>query len=125
MPSKPTAFARNLRANQTSAEDLVWNAVRGRRFEGFKFRRQMPIGRFTADFCCVAAKLIVEIDGAQHIENADYDDERRRFIEERGFIVVRFTNDDVRGRLDWVMQEIGRALDLARSAGPREALPKL
>jgi very-short-patch-repair endonuclease len=125
MPSKRAAFARNLRADQTSSENLIWNAVRDRRFEGFKFRRQMPIGRFTADFCCITAKLIVEIDGVQHIEHADYDDARRQFIEEQGFIVLRFTDDDVRGRLDWVMQEIGRALDLARGVGPRQSLPKL
>ncbi len=60
------------------------------------------------------AKLIIEVDGAQHAEHADYDDARRQFIEDQGFIVLRFTNEDVRSRLDWVMQEIGRTLDLAR-----------
>jgi very-short-patch-repair endonuclease len=125
MPSKRAVFARKLRADQTSSEDLIWNAVRGRRFDGFKFRRQMPIGRFTADFCCVSAKLIIEVDGAQHAEHADYDDARRQFIEDQGFIVLRFTNEDVRGRLDWVMQEIGRTLDLARGLEARRPFPKL
>lgn len=84
----------------------------------------MPIGPYTTDFCCLAAKLIVEVDGVQHAEAIDRDEERRRFIENQGFIVLRFTNDDVRGRLNWVMQEIGRTLDLACANNARQALQK-
>ncbi len=110
MTSEQRGFARELRRRQTSAEDLLWQQLRGRRLLGRKFRRQVPIGAYVVDFLCFDAKLIVEIDGKQHGWAADYDDRRTAEIEALGFSVIRFTNTEVRERLDDVMIRIKAAL---------------
>jgi adenine-specific DNA-methyltransferase len=93
-PARPrTARARALRANPTDVEHKLWAALRGRQLAGFKFRRQVGIGRYFADFACVAAKLIVELDGSQHIENADYDAKRTADLEACGWRVLRIWNN--------------------------------
>jgi very-short-patch-repair endonuclease len=102
-------FARQLRWRQTSAEELLWQQFRGRRL-GAKFRRQVPLGPFTVDFLCVSAKLVVEVDGTQHAVERDYDERRTREIEAQGLRVIRFTNQQVRERLDDVLSAIGREL---------------
>jgi very-short-patch-repair endonuclease len=90
-------FARELRRNMTQAEQRFWSLVRGKRLEGVKFRRQQTIGPFIVDFICVEAKLIVELDGAQHHdeEQAWYDCQRTRYLNECGYEVMRFKNVDV------------------------------
>jgi very-short-patch-repair endonuclease len=90
-------FARELRRNMTQAEQRFWSLVRGKRLEGVKFRRQQTIGPFIVDFICVEAKLIVELDGAQHHdeEQAWYDCQRTRYLNECGYEVMRFNNVDV------------------------------
>jgi very-short-patch-repair endonuclease len=80
--------ARRLRRDMTMAEKKVWAVVRHRQLEGLHFRRQVPIGPFIADFCCLAAKLIVEVDGGQHADSA-HDDARTRWLEREGFVVLR------------------------------------
>ena len=110
MSTEPRRFARALRHNQTSAEDALWQQPRGRRLAGTKWRRQVTLGPYTADFLCVAAKLIVEVDGAQHAEAFPYDAMRTREIEAQGFTVLRFTNQEVRERLDAVLARIAEAL---------------
>ena len=117
-------FARQLRKADTSAEGELWKALRGRRFEGWKFRRQQPIGKFVADFCCLQAKLTIELDGKQHESQKDYDRERRDVLELFGFQELRFANSDVIERLDWVLTEIGRALDSARAEEMRKVFPR-
>src|SRR5919202_396192 len=97
MTTEPRTFARTLRRQQTSSEELLWQQLRGRRLDGFKFRRQVPIGRYVVDFLCLHAKLIVEVDGRQHGWEADYDAERTRTLEGMGFVVLRVSNEDVRG----------------------------
>jgi len=79
----------------TRAEEDFWALVRGRRFLGYKFRRQVPVDRYVADFVCSDARIIVEIDGRQHVGEADYDALRSEVLRGLGFEVVRFTNDDV------------------------------
>jgi very-short-patch-repair endonuclease len=106
--------ARRLRTRQTSAESLLWQQLRNRRLDGWKFRRQVPIAGHIADSTCEAARLTVEIDGKHHAEQADLDHERRARIEAVGYLELRFTNDEVRSRLDWVIEEIRRALDVTR-----------
>jgi very-short-patch-repair endonuclease len=91
----PRAFARTLRRSKTVAEDAFWALVRGRRFHGHKFRRQVPIDRYVVDFLCMDARIIVEIDGRQHAGEADHDTARTAILQGLGFEVVRFTNDDV------------------------------
>ena len=92
-----TVFARGLRVNMTEAERRFWSIVRGKRIEGFKFRRQQPIGPFVVDFICVDARLIVELDGAhQHDEEqAWYDHKRTAFLNSLGYEVMRFNNVEV------------------------------
>lgn len=93
----------------TDAERQMWHALRDRRFDGWKFRRQVSIGPFVADFLCHAAKLIVEIDGGQHSEESDA--RRTAFLNSEGYRVVRFWNNDVLENPAGVM----RALEVALS----------
>ncbi|MHB8528923.1 MAG: endonuclease domain-containing protein [Caulobacteraceae bacterium] len=102
-PTKPRIVrARALRADQTDAERKLWSALCNRQLEGFKFRRQLPIDRYFADFACVEAKLVVELDGSQHIDQAAYDAERTRVLEACGWRVLRFWNNDVLENVDGV-----------------------
>ncbi|HEX9903839.1 MAG TPA: DUF559 domain-containing protein [Propylenella sp.] len=107
--------ARRLRKAETSAEDLLWRELRNRRLDGWKFRRQVPMAGHIVDFACLSARLTIEVDGKQHADRIDSDLDRRRKIEAAGYIEMRFTNDDVRGRPAWVIEEIRRVLDAART----------
>ena len=102
--------ARALRANQTEAETRLWQSLRDRQLAGAKFRRQTPVGPYIADFVCLAAKLIVELDGGQHAENAEADAVRTAWLEGRGFRVLRFWNNDVLVNTEGVLEEILAAL---------------
>ena len=100
--------ARNLRKGQTQAEKVLWGILRNNQFVNFKFRRQHPIGRFVADFLCFEAKLIIEIDGSVHNlrEQKEYDLLRSNLINQYGFRVLRFKNNDVIFNTDKVLREI-------------------
>jgi very-short-patch-repair endonuclease len=89
------ARERRLRRDQTEAERVLWQHLRDRRLLGCKFRRQHRIGPYFADFACVEAMLVVELDGSQHLAQRRHDDARTRFLEARGFRVRRFWNDEV------------------------------
>ncbi len=90
-------YARELRRNMTQAERRLWSAVRGKRLLGLKFRRQQPIGPLIVDFVFVEAGLIIELDGAQHHDEEQfwYDYRRTKFLETKGYRVMRFNNSDV------------------------------
>jgi len=105
--------ARALREAPTDAESLLWYHLRDRRLGHHKFRRQRPIGPYFADFACLEAKLIVELDGGQHVDAAAYDENRTRFIEAQGFRVLRFWNDEVLTQIDAVRERILQALQAA------------
>ena len=106
-------FARAQRKDMPRAEVLFWQPVRGGRFKGVKFKRQVPIAPFIADFDCASARLIVEIDGPVH----DTDDRRRRdeardaWLTAQGILVLRFSTDLVLSNLGSVMDAIGGAID--------------
>ena len=102
--------ARALRRGQTRAERILWSVLRGRRLAGFKFRRQMPIGPYFADFACVEARLIIELDGGQHAAQVASDAARTRAMEACGYRVVRFWNGAVLRERDGVIDAILRAL---------------
>jgi very-short-patch-repair endonuclease len=89
--------ARELRNNSTKAERWLWNGLGPLRTEGLRFRRQQTIGGYIVDFFCASRKLVVELDGAQHFEPeaAAYDEERTRWLEQRGYTVLRFENAEV------------------------------
>ena len=105
-PADTLARAREMRHQPTSAEQKLWFALRDRRLGGFKFRRQRPIPPFIADFHCVEARLIIEIDGDSHAVQTTYDRERTMKIERDGNLVLRFTNWDVFERFDAVLRVI-------------------
>jgi very-short-patch-repair endonuclease len=109
MATEQRSFARKLRRQQTSFEDQLWQQLRGRRL-GYKFRRQVPLGRYVADFICFDAKLVVELDGRQHEEQRIYDAARTAEIEAQGLVVLRFGNEQVRDELESVLACIRRAL---------------
>ncbi len=112
--SSAATFARGLRQNQTASEATLWYALRSRRFDGYKFRRQHPIAGHVADFACIAAKLVIEIDGETHSTNLEWrrDAERTRSLEAAGYFVMRFNNDDVRRNLAGVRDAIWMHLNL-------------
>jgi very-short-patch-repair endonuclease len=98
--------ARQLRKNPTDAERLLWRKLRFWQVEGFKFRRQQPLGQYIVDFVCLEKRLVVEVDGGQHAENANYDKERDAWLHDQEFVVLRFWNHDVLRRIDEVMNVI-------------------
>jgi very-short-patch-repair endonuclease len=106
--------ARKLRCNQTDAELKLWLHLRNRRLDGLKFRRQVRVVGFVADFLCEEAKLIIEVDGRQHCENSA-DLARARVLEAAGFQVLRFWNNEVLENIDGVREHI---LETARLARP-------
>ena len=101
-----TPKARNLRRASTEAEMLLWRQVRNRGLRGYKFRRQVPIGPYIADFACVSEGLIIELDGSQHHEMTDEDQERTRWMESAGYRVLRVWNNDVLHNMHRVLEAI-------------------
>jgi very-short-patch-repair endonuclease len=99
-----------MRKEPTDSERKLWYAVRAGRLDGWKFRRQVPIGRYIVDFACPAARLIVELDGGQHAEQQDYDAVRTAFLEGQGYRVMRFENSDMLCNPDGVTGQIWAAL---------------
>jgi very-short-patch-repair endonuclease len=104
------ARARALRREMTDAERKVWRMLRLHQVDGQKFRRQVPIGRYIADFICHDARLIIEIDGSQHDAALPDEAERTRFLEREGYRVLRFWNNEVLTNLEGVYDVIAAAL---------------
>jgi len=103
--------AKRLRGNLTDAEHHLWSRLRRRQLDGYRFRRQMPLGSFVADFACPAEKLVVELDGGQHVADAARDRSRDAWLAERGYRVLRFWNNDVMRDTNAVLAENLRALE--------------
>jgi very-short-patch-repair endonuclease len=101
---------RDLRKNPTDAERLLWKHLRKRQLDGFRFRRQHAVGPYICDFACLEAGVIIELDGSQHVEQADYDECRDALLRTHGFRVLRFWNSDVLGRTDPILETIFEAL---------------
>jgi very-short-patch-repair endonuclease len=119
-----TFTARRLRKDETFAEKRLWEQLRNRTLDGFKFVRQAPIGSYIADFLCRDLNLVVEVDGATHSTNAERarDMARTRHLEELGFHVVRFHNDEVINGMDEVLTLLKQALVGAATPSPPPAL---
>ena len=120
--NQSTERARTLRREMTDAERAFWRRVRDRRFGGMKFRRQVPVGSYFADFLCCEKKIMVELDGGQHVERAAYDEHRTQFLESQGYQVVRFWDNDVLKNMDVVLAELAR---LCGMEGPLPPLPRM
>jgi crossover junction endodeoxyribonuclease RuvC len=114
--AKPTPLqterARELRANSTDVERKLWAQLRAKRFEGHKFRRQEPLLGFTVDFVCHEKRLVIELDGGQHNDNPDADTRRAKLLNQAGFNVIRFWNNDITENIDGVVDRIRQALEL-------------
>ena len=107
--SSKVAFARHLRRNMTDVEVRLWNALRGRRFENYKFRRQVPIGKYIVDFVCFEKRVIIELDGSQH-QDSKHDEVRDAWLKSQGFIILRFWNIDINQALDGCLLAVLDAL---------------
>ena len=105
------SFARRLRSCQTDAEIRLWYLLRSRRFLAHKFRRQHPIGPFIVDFVCIEQRLVIEVDGGQHQNQAAADHARDAFLKRNGFLVLRFWNNDVLSNTRGVLETIMESLD--------------
>jgi very-short-patch-repair endonuclease len=102
---KTVRIARRLRVNQTDAETTLWNRIRNRQIDGYKFARQVPILGYICDFVCREKRLVVEVDGGQHNESAA-DAIRDRTLSEEGYRVLRFWNNDVLRNIEGVLTTI-------------------
>jgi very-short-patch-repair endonuclease len=107
-------IARRLRKNLTDAERKLWSQLRYQQLGGYRFRRQHPMRGYVVDFVCLSEKLVIEVDGGQHAEQTDADEERTRTLEKDGFRVLRFWNNEVLQNTDGVVEVIREALGKSR-----------
>jgi imidazole glycerol-phosphate synthase subunit HisF len=117
--------AKRLRKPLTRAETVLWKELRNRQLDGFKFRRQHPAGPYIADFFCMEAMLVVEVDGAVHDspEAQETDEKRTRFFTDNGVKVIRFRNKDVIRKLPAVLKELKKILSSRTSQSPTVPSP--
>ncbi len=110
--TSPKTFTNSyeLRHHMTDAENKLWQVLRSHRLEAIHFRRQHAIGQYVVDFCAPRQKLIIELDGGQHLEQQEYDAERSAYLESKGYRIVRFWNNDVFDNLDGIVSVILEAL---------------
>ena len=117
------AAARRLRTHPTETERLLWRHLRLRQLGGYKFRRQQPVGQYIVDFICLEKRLIVEVDGGQHAEQAESDSQRTRWLEAEGFRVLRFWNTEVLQQIEAVQTRIWAVLS-GEESPPTSILPR-
>jgi very-short-patch-repair endonuclease len=113
-----TGFARDMRKSPTDVETRLWRHLRNKRMEGFKFRRQQPIGTYIVDFVCLEARLVVELDGGQHALDTAYDEDRDEWLKSEGYRVLRFWNNDVLGNMEGVLERIKMSLPSPQPSPP-------
>ena len=107
----PNEKARQLRRSSTDAERRMWSALRDRRLVRYKFRRQHPIGDFIVDFACTEHGLVIEVDGGQHGDNSA-DVRRTVWLENQGWKVIRFWNNDILTNTNGVIETVLRVLEV-------------
>ena len=117
----PTSRARELRANATEAERILWRRLSARKVAGVRFNRQVPIGPFICDFVSRAVGLVIEVDGGQHDRDVGRDAQRTEYLETCGLRVIRFWNHDVTANIEGVVAEIERVLGALPSPNPSRA----
>jgi very-short-patch-repair endonuclease len=104
--------AHEMRRRPTPAERQLWEALKGRQLRGLRFRRQAPLFGYIADFYCPAASLVIEVDGEIHADQKQYDQQRDRNLADRGYSVLRFTNQQVTDELPRVLEVIAGSVPL-------------
>ena len=109
---------RALRNNMSDAEQALWNVLRGRQVSDLKFRRQHPFGDYILDFVCLENKLVIEVDGGQHGQQARYDENRTQELQAAGFCVLRFWNNEVLKEIESVKEKIGLVVQELQSQPP-------
>jgi very-short-patch-repair endonuclease len=114
-----------MRSDMTNAETKLWAILRAKHLDTWKFKRQVPVGPFIADFVCFSARLIIEADGSQHVDSVT-DPQRTAWLESQGFTVLHFWNADILLRPDDIATHIHRVLTdhSPRSAAPSRPLPQ-
>ena len=115
---EPRTFARALRINATPSERILWRQLSARKVLGVRFNRQVLIGPFICDFVARSLNLVIEVDGGQHGWRTDEDAARTRYLEDRGYRVIRFWNSDVLERLEGVVAEIKTVIASLPSPNP-------
>ena len=103
----------------TKAENVLWEALKGKQLDGLKFRAQHPVGPFILDYWCPARKLVVEVDGGVHRDQHDYDETRTKQLESYGYRVIRFNNDQVLADLPSVLEKIREAANSSPPPTPQ------
>ena len=103
--------AKELHRNLSPAEAKLWKHLRAHRMSSVHFRNQHAIGNYIVDFCAPRRKLIIELDGSQHLEQKEYDEERTKYLEARGYRVLRFWNNDVMNNIETVLKVIWSMLN--------------
>jgi adenine-specific DNA-methyltransferase len=109
---------RALRNNMSDAEQALWRLLRGRQISGLKFRRQHPFGDYILDFVCLENRLVIEVDGGQHGEQRVYDENRTQKLQEAGFCVLRFWNNEVLKEMESVREKIWLVVQELQSHPP-------
>jgi len=111
--STPKVYHRaiQLRKEPTTAEAKLWTFLRGDKLDGVNFRRQHAIGKYIVDFCSLKKKLVIELDGSQHLEQEEYDQERTLYLESQGYGVIRFWNDQVLNDMEGVIKAVNFAVE--------------
>jgi primosomal protein N' (replication factor Y) (superfamily II helicase) len=112
------SLAREMRHEPTEAENLLWQHLRDKRLDGYKFRRQHSIGKFIVDFYCAEAQLVLEVDGEIHQYTQEEDALRQAFLEHEGYRVIRFTNQEILADVNHVLQQIFATSSLPKSDSP-------
>lgn len=112
------SHAKQLRHELTNEEKRLWYLLRGRRFADYKFRRQHPVGHYILDFACCEARLAIELDGGQHDENQEYDRQRTGWLNQRGWTVLRFWNNELWNNEEAVLDKILETLQPSPRPSP-------
>ena len=127
MQNQATAAARKcapaLRSAMTEAERRLWSRLRGEQL-GVKFRRQHPLGNYVLDFACLDPKLVLEVDGSQHLEQVEYDAARTAWLQGQGYVVLRFWSNEVLSETDAVVARIYHMLEQVPPPAPTPTLPQ-
>ncbi len=120
----PLTFARHLRSDQTEAETLLWSRLRAHRLFGLKFRRQQPVGSYVVDFFCPEKRLIVELDGGRHQDQAGYDETRDAWLKAEGYVVLRYWNNEAMCNIEGVLEDICRCAGVLEPPSPQPLPPR-